>query len=46
MKVSDCMSREVRVAAIDNTMQSAAQIMADLDAGFLPISDNDRLSAW
>jgi len=43
MKVSDCMSREVRVAAIDNTMQSAAQIMADLDAGFLPISDNDRL---
>jgi len=43
MKVSDCMSREVRVAAMDNTMQSAAQIMADLDAGFLPISDNDRL---
>jgi CBS domain-containing protein len=43
MKISECMSRDVRVAAPDNTMQSAAQIMADIDAGFLPVADNDRL---
>lgn len=43
MKVSECMSREVRVAAPDNTIQSAAQIMADIDAGFLPVGNDDRL---
>ncbi|HZV17301.1 MAG TPA: CBS domain-containing protein [Sphingobium sp.] len=37
------MSQDVRVAGPDNTMQSAAQIMADLDAGFLPVADHDRL---
>lgn len=43
MKISDCMSRDVRVAAPDNTIQSAAQIMADIDAGFLPVGNDDRL---
>ena len=43
MKVSECMSRDVRIAAPDNTMQSAAQAMADIDAGFLPIAEEDRL---
>jgi len=43
MRVSECMSQDVRVAGPDNTMQSAAQIMADLDAGFLPVADHDRL---
>jgi len=43
MNVSECMSRDVRIAAPDNTMQSAAQVMADIDAGFLPVSDGERL---
>lgn len=43
MKISECMSHEVRIAAPDHSMQSAAQLMADLDAGFLPVADNDRL---
>jgi len=37
------MNPDVRVAGPDNTMQSAAQIMADLDAGFLPVADHERL---
>jgi CBS domain-containing protein len=43
MKVSECMSRDVRIAMPDASMQSAAQAMADIDAGFLPVADHDRL---
>ncbi|OJY60850.1 MAG: inosine-5-monophosphate dehydrogenase [Sphingobium sp. 66-54] len=43
MRVNECMNPDVRVAGPDNTMQSAAQIMADLDAGFLPVADHERL---
>lgn len=43
MKVRECMSRNVQVAAPDHTMQSAAQVMADIDAGFLPVAQDDRL---
>lgn len=43
MRVSECMTTQVRVAAPDNTLQSAAQIMADIDAGFLPVAAEDRL---
>lgn len=43
MKISECMSREVRSAEPDQTMQFAAQAMADIDAGFLPVADDERL---
>ncbi|HKT85767.1 MAG TPA: CBS domain-containing protein [Novosphingobium sp.] len=43
MKISECMSRDVHVCAPDNTLQSAAQTMAEIDAGFLPVGENDRL---
>lgn len=43
MRISECMSTDVRVAAPDNTMQSAAQAMADIDAGFLPVVQDDGL---
>ena len=43
MKISECMSRDVRVCAPDHTLQSAAQTMAEIDAGFLPVGENDRL---
>ncbi|MEO1969877.1 MAG: CBS domain-containing protein [Sphingomonadaceae bacterium] len=43
MKIAECMSTDVRVAADDNTLQSAAQAMGDIDAGFLPVIDNGHL---
>ena len=43
MRVNECMSREVQVATPDETLQEAAKTMADIDAGFLPVSDGARL---
>ncbi|WEX10190.1 CBS domain-containing protein [Chelativorans sp. AA-79] len=43
MKVSEMMTRDVRVANPDDTIQQAARIMAEIDAGSLPVGDNDRL---
>ena len=43
MKVSECMSRNVSIAAPDETMQHAAAVMAELDAGMLPVGDGERL---
>jgi CBS domain-containing protein len=37
------MTRDVRMASPDETIQQAAQAMADIDAGILPVSENDRL---
>jgi CBS domain-containing protein len=43
MRIGECMSRDVRIASPDETLRQAAQAMADLDAGALPVGDNDRL---
>jgi CBS domain-containing protein len=43
MRVSEAMTRDVRVASPDQTIREAAMAMADLDAGVLPVGDNDRL---
>ncbi len=43
MKVSDAMTRHVRVANPGETIAQAAQLMAKLDAGALPVGENDRL---
>jgi len=43
MKVSEIMSRDVRVSSPRQTIQDAAAIMADIDAGIVPIGENDRL---
>jgi CBS domain-containing protein len=43
MKVSEAMTRDVRVASPSETIRQAAQMMAELDAGVLPVGDNDRL---
>jgi CBS domain-containing protein len=43
MKVSDAMTRDVRLANPEETIQHAARVMAGLDAGVLPVADNDRL---
>lgn len=43
MKIREIMSTEVRLASPDETIQKAAQMMADADAGILPIGESDRL---
>jgi CBS domain-containing protein len=43
MKVSDCMTRDVKVIAPDTTIREAARIMARNDLGALPVGDDDRL---
>lgn len=43
MRVAECMTRDVRVAGPEDTIQEAAKAMAAIDAGILPVSDGDRL---
>ncbi|WP_407351227.1 CBS domain-containing protein [Luteimonas sp. R10] len=43
MKVSEMMTRDVRVASPDQTIRDAAAVMAEQDIGSLPVGENDRL---
>ena len=43
MKVSDAMTPEVQLCTPDDTLRDAAQAMAALGVGLLPVTDNDRL---
>ena len=43
MKVQEAMSREVCLAAPDQSIRDAARMMADRDIGALPVSEGDRL---
>ena len=43
MKISDCMTRDVLLANPQMTLREAAQLMAECDAGVLPVGENDRL---
>jgi CBS domain-containing protein len=43
MKVHDCMSSDVHLANPKDTIQSAAATMAKIDAGSIPVGENDRL---
>ena len=43
MKVSKIMSRDVRLVNPDHTIGEAASLMAEIDAGALPVGENDRL---
>jgi CBS domain-containing protein len=43
MKVSETMTRDVRVASPEETVRKAAQMMASLDAGALPVGEKDHL---
>jgi CBS domain-containing protein len=43
MKVREAMSRDVRIASPDETICDAAKAMAAIDAGALPVGENDRL---
>jgi CBS domain-containing protein len=43
MRVSECMTREVQIVDPNETIGGAAKTMAKLDAGALPVGENDRL---
>jgi CBS domain-containing protein len=43
MQIREIMSRDVKLASPDDTLQEAAMMMAELDTGALPVGENDRL---
>ncbi|GGA81575.1 inosine-5-monophosphate dehydrogenase [Brucella endophytica] len=43
MKVGNCMTKEVRIVSPDQPIREVAQIMEKLDAGAMPVGENDRL---
>lgn len=43
MKVSDCMTRDVHLTSPTQTLREAAQLMAELDIGALPVGEDDQL---
>jgi CBS domain-containing protein len=43
MKVREIMSDDVRIANPDDSIARAAQMMEEIDAGVLPVGENDRL---
>lgn len=43
MKISEIMTLDVAIAAPDDTIQTAAQLMADGGVGALPVCDGNRL---
>ena len=43
MKVREAMTTEVQLCTPDDTLRDAAEAMAALDCGLLPVTDNERL---
>jgi CBS domain-containing protein len=43
MKVSELMTPDVEIVRPDDTLHTAAKMMADIDTGALPVGENDRL---
>jgi CBS domain-containing protein len=43
MKVSEAMTRDVKMITPEDNLESAAKLMAEEDIGFLPVAENDRL---
>jgi CBS domain-containing protein len=43
MKVSECMSRDVRMVGPRDSIRQAAVVMAEIDAGVLPVASDERL---
>lgn len=43
MKVSDIMSRDVKIASPQQTLADVAKRMADDEIGFMPVGEDDRL---
>jgi CBS domain-containing protein len=43
MQVGDAMSSKVKIANANQSIRDAAQLMAEIGCGCLPVGDNDRL---
>ena len=43
MRISEAMTRDVRVATPGQSIRDVAKIMAEIDAGAMPVGENDRL---
>ena len=43
MRVSEAMTRDVRVATPGQSIRDVARMMAEIDAGAMPVGENDRL---
>jgi len=43
MKISECMTRDVKLASPDEKLREVAHVMADEDCGILPVGEQDRL---
>jgi CBS domain-containing protein len=43
MNVSQCMSTDVKICTPETSLREAAQLMKQIDAGILPVGENDRL---
>ncbi|HLS68507.1 MAG TPA: CBS domain-containing protein [Kiloniellales bacterium] len=43
MKIKDVMTADPRIAAPDQTIRAAAEMMEQADSGVLPVGENDRL---
>jgi CBS domain-containing protein len=43
MRVAEVMTRDVRLIEPTQTIRDAAQLMAELDAGIMPVREGDRL---
>jgi CBS domain-containing protein len=43
MKVNECMTHDVKIVRPDQSIQEAALVMREIDAGLLPVGDNDKL---
>lgn len=43
MKIQDTMTRDVHIASPGQPIREAARMMAQIDAGSLPVAENDRL---
>jgi CBS domain-containing protein len=43
MKIGNVMSRDVQLIKPDDTIRSAAALMKKIDAGLLPVTENDKL---
>lgn len=43
MRIRDVMSRDVKLASPNDTVKEAAEMMAEIDAGSLPVGEGDRI---
>ena len=43
MRVSDCMSTGVEIASPEDPIRNVARTMREIDAGSMPVGENDRL---